>query len=132
MPEFDFHEDDDYFSTKHLAAARFYRNHKMMYEVLNDTNLPDPRQLINKDRLIMLRNHIESLSSHTKKIEAEIERDVARFEARKRELLESSDRFHQEYNQLVKKMATTFAEAKAAAAEANKPSAPSSTLMETN
>eukprot|EP00112_Aurelia_sp_Birch-Aquarium-sp1_P019791 Seg4966.2 transcript_id=Seg4966.2/GoldUCD/mRNA.D3Y31 product="SWI/SNF-related matrix-associated actin-dependent regulator of chromatin subfamily E member 1" protein_id=Seg4966.2/GoldUCD/D3Y31 len=93
-------DDDDAFSVKHIAAARFHRNHKLIAEIFNEQAVPDIKTIVTRPRLENLKKQVQSLMQHQRKLEQEIEEAEQRHGARKRKFLESSEKFQLE----IKKM----------------------------
>lgn len=91
-------EEDDYYSMKHLAAARFYRNHKLVTEVFSDSVVPDVRSIVTNSRLQVLRKQVESLTMHQNKLDEELKQLEERFQEKKRTLIDSSEKFSSELN----------------------------------
>ncbi|XP_017490766.1 PREDICTED: SWI/SNF-related matrix-associated actin-dependent regulator of chromatin subfamily E member 1-like [Rhagoletis zephyria] len=83
---------DDYYSIKHLSAARFYRNHKLVAEIFDERVLPENRTNPESRYHVLLRQ-TESLLMHHKTLNDELETIEARFQERKRALLDSSEKF---------------------------------------
>ncbi|CAH8450592.1 unnamed protein product [Schistosoma turkestanicum] len=93
-------DTEDQFTAKHVAAARFQRNHRLMQEVLSDTRLPDPGQLITQSRLNTLRLQVEQLKNHKRNLCQEIEGCKARHQAKVQRIREESERFRLDYQKL--------------------------------
>jgi len=81
---------------KHLAAARFYRNHKLVTEVFSDSVVPDVRTIVTNSRLQVLRKQVESLTMHQNKLDEELKQLEERFQEKKRALIDSSEKFSSE------------------------------------
>ncbi|CAF5165187.1 unnamed protein product, partial [Rotaria sp. Silwood1] len=56
--------DDIYFSSRHIAAARFQRNQRLLCEIFNEICIPDLRSNINVDRILTLRRQVDALKIH--------------------------------------------------------------------
>nr|CAH8822371.1 unnamed protein product [Trichobilharzia regenti] len=93
-------DTEDQYTAKHVAAARFQRNHRLMLEVLSDARLPDPGQLITQSRLDMLRLQVEQLRNHKRNLCQEIDGCEARHQAKVQRIREESERFRLEYEKI--------------------------------
>ncbi|KAK4473903.1 hypothetical protein MN116_003229 [Schistosoma mekongi] len=71
-----------------------------MQEVLSDTRLPDPGQLITQSRLNTLRLQVEQLKNHKRNLCQEIEGCEARHQAKVQRIREESERFRVEYQKI--------------------------------
>ncbi|KAL7061385.1 hypothetical protein AAHC03_025479 [Spirometra sp. Aus1] len=93
-------DPDEQFTVKHVAAARFQRNHRLMQEILSDAKLPDPGQLITKTRLYTLRMQVKQLKNHKKNLCSEIENCELRHQAKMRRIADESAAFYADYRKL--------------------------------
>lgn len=90
-------DNEEYFSNKHLAAARYYRNNQLIKEVFSDIMINDDRSVNYEMRLKMLRSQADSLLKYQRKLNDEIQQLEEKFQQKKNALLESSGRFYCEF-----------------------------------
>lgn len=89
-------EDGDEFFNKHLAAARFNRNHRLIHELFSDYTVTDCKSKQAPDRVQLLRKQAQTLSGHQKKLETELAQIHEKFYAKKSRILSDSKRFNDE------------------------------------
>lgn len=78
---------------KHLSAARYHRNHQLVNNIFNDVVVPDIRSVVTASRLKLLRKQVQSLTIHQQRLDEELIQLEEQFQAKKRTLLDSSEKF---------------------------------------
>ncbi|XP_071826459.1 uncharacterized protein [Apostichopus japonicus] len=91
---------DDGWSAKHVASARFHRNHRLINEIFGDVVVPDPRTVVTDARMQVLKRQVQSLRMHQKKLETELSQIEERHDTKKRKFHESSEKFREDMKKL--------------------------------
>ncbi|XP_004523973.1 SWI/SNF-related matrix-associated actin-dependent regulator of chromatin subfamily E member 1 [Ceratitis capitata] len=96
QPAEDEDDQDEGYSFKHLAYARYLRNHRLINEIFSDAVVPDVRSVVTTQRMQVLKRQVSSLTMHQTKLEAELQQMEEKFEAKKQRMVESSEAFQEE------------------------------------
>lgn len=91
-------ESEEYYSNKHLAAARYYRNNELINEIFSDIMINDDRNFDYETRLKQLRVQADSLITYRKRLNDEIQQLEEKFQQKKNALKETSGRFNHEFH----------------------------------
>jgi len=94
-------DTDEGFSVKHVAAARFQRNHRLMQDICADVSvISNGRGIVTEKRLNVLRSQVQSLKRHQAKLQDEL-MDIEKTHAlTKGRWKEQSNTFHAEMKRL--------------------------------
>ncbi|XP_065882679.1 SWI/SNF-related matrix-associated actin-dependent regulator of chromatin subfamily E member 1-like [Dysidea avara] len=101
-------EDSEYVTIKQVATARYYRNHKLMAEIFNDSSVPDTRSVVTEERLAMLQTQVQSLVRHQNKLEEELKQIQSKFDDRKRKIIGEQENFNSEMKKLCEQSPVTW------------------------
>ena len=94
-------DTDEGFSVKHVSAARFQRNHRLMQNILLDCSVvPSSRGIVTEQRLDVLCNQVQSLERHQKKLENELIEIEKKHVATKKKWKNSTNKFLGEMKRL--------------------------------
>lgn len=95
-------EDGDNFFSKHLAAARFQRNHKLI-NVLFSEVVVDQEPPPDNEKLNACRKRVKSLTDYQKKIDDEMVEMNEKFAAKKAKIIDDSQKFSAKLNEYITK-----------------------------
>ena len=92
---------DKGFSVKHVAAARFSRNHRLMQDVILESSVvPTGIAVVTEQRLEMLKSQVQTLAEHQKNLQQDITEIEKQHNLTKRKWKESSVAFTTEIKRL--------------------------------
>ncbi|UJR31852.1 hypothetical protein I4U23_019328 [Adineta vaga] len=84
---------------RHIAAARFQRNQRLLQEVFNEVCIPDLRLNVNADRISTLRRQAHALKEHCETFEKDFTELEQKHVEKKRKFLEENENFYDDYKQ---------------------------------
>lgn len=88
------HYDD--WQAKLVSKVRYQRNHELINKIFNDEVVPRAGKIITSNRLMFLKNHVQSLEMRKEKLDKEVKEAEERFSEKKRRLIESSLKFRED------------------------------------
>jgi hypothetical protein len=91
---------DDSLSYRHIAAARYHRNHRLINELFNEYVVPDTRSLVTDQRMQLLKQQVESLGKHQEKLKDEVQSIEEKHEAKKKKIADSSIEFQKDFKKV--------------------------------
>ncbi len=91
---------DDALTSKHIAAGRFGRNHRLLAEIFSEYVVADSRAIVTTQRMDQLKKQVTSLETHHEKLKNELQVIEEKFEAKKRKILTNSEEFYNELNKV--------------------------------
>ena len=94
--------DEDGFGIKHLAAARYRRNNRLIMDIFNDFHVSttDQPSVVTVSRLKALQAQVESLIEHENKYIDQLIELEKKHESRKRAIEESRKQFEEDWDRL--------------------------------
>ncbi|XP_065665949.1 SWI/SNF-related matrix-associated actin-dependent regulator of chromatin subfamily E member 1 isoform X2 [Hydra vulgaris] len=102
LQQVDDEEEEEDFSAKNVAAARYQRNHRLIAEIFTETSVPNIKSVVTRARLENLKKQVQSLMQHQRKLESEIQDMETKFNEKKRKILENSENFITAMNKVPK------------------------------
>ncbi|CAF3512088.1 unnamed protein product [Adineta steineri] len=91
--------DEIYFSSRHIAAARFQRNQRCIHEIFNQVCIPDLRSNVSVDRILTLRRQVSALKTHRETFEKDLNDLEEKHLDKKRKFQELNEKFYNEYTE---------------------------------